>query len=131
MPNYKNIVFATDFSEHAALAFEEAKYMASITGGKLHVVHVVPGSAAKAEGEPPETGGGPLAEKYPAEGAEYVVLHGNAAAKIIDYADSRPGSVIVIGSRGIGVIVGLFGGGSICDKIVANASSPVLVVPAE
>ena len=72
-----------------------------------------------------------MAEKYPAEGAEYVVLHGNAAAKIIDYADSRPGSVIVIGSRGIGVIVGLFGGGSICDKIVANASSPVLVVPAE
>ena len=132
MPEYKNIVYATDFSEHANRAFEEAKYVAGITGGTLHVLHVVPGSGAKTGGSEPETSGSSkLVERYPAEGAEYAVLHGNEAAAIIGYADSRPGSVIVIGSRGIGVITGLFGGGSICDKVVANASSPVLVVPGE
>ena len=127
MGEYKNIVFATDFSEHSARAFEEAKYMAGITGGKLHVITVT--HAQPAEGEA-ETSGGLLGERYPAEGAEYRVLHGNEAKEIISFADGMPGSLIVIGSRGIGVITGLFGGGSICDKVVGNANCPVLVVPA-
>ena len=133
MAAYQDIVFGTDFSEEAKAAFEEAKYMASLSGAKLSVVHVVPGSTTKAvgayEGEGTEAGTESLRERFPAEGAEYHILRGHEAEQIIRYADARPASLIVIGARGIGRLTGLFGGGSVCDKVVANAKSPVLVVP--
>lgn len=131
MGEYKNIIFGTDFSENSAKAFEEAKYMAGITGGKLHIVTV---SRSRAAGEAPPledtAAAGDLAKKYPVDGAEYRVLYGHEAAEMIKYADSLESPLIVIGSRGIGIITGLFGGGSVCDKVVANANCPVLVVPA-
>ena len=106
--------------------------MAELTGAKMSVIHVVPGSVM--HGDEPAVTEGPgihrLREMYPAEGAEYVVLHGHEADKVIKFAAEKESAVIVIGSRGVGVIVGLFGGGSVCDKIVANATVPVLVVPA-
>jgi nucleotide-binding universal stress UspA family protein len=127
MPDYKNIVCGTDFSEGAQNAFNEAKHMAELAGAKLHVVHVVPGSAGgprEGEASPAE-----YAQRYPAENAEYHVLHGHEAEQIIKFADALPDPLIVVGARGVGIITGLFGGGSICDKLVANATSPVMVVP--
>lgn len=48
MPDYKNIVYCTDFSEQADHAFEDAKYMAGITGAKLFVLHVTQGAPSGA-----------------------------------------------------------------------------------
>jgi nucleotide-binding universal stress UspA family protein len=48
MPEYRNIVFGTDFSKNAEQAFQEARYMASVTGAHLYVVHVVPGAGGSA-----------------------------------------------------------------------------------
>ncbi len=127
MPAYQNIVFGTDFSEQANKAFEEAKYLAGLAGGKLHVIHVVPGAMVGGE----EAGTASLEERYRAEGAEYRVLHGHEASELMKFAEGLPGAVIVVGARGVGVLTGLFGGGSICDKVVANAKCPVLVVPGE
>ena len=133
MADYKNIIFGTDFSTHAAEAFEEATYMGRITGATVHVIHIVPGSTATQAGESVDEekarGKTRLAEQYPVEGGVYDVLHGHEADQIIKYADQLENPCIVIGARGIGIIVGLFGGGSICDKVVANAKCPVLVVP--
>lgn len=133
MADYKNIVFGTDFSEGANRAFEEAKYMGQITGGTVHVIHIVPGSTASQAGESAEAektrGQGRLAEEYPVEGAVYDVLPGHEADQLIKYAEGLESPCIVVGARGVGLIVGLFGGGSICDKVVANAKCPVLVVP--
>lgn len=128
MPGYKNIIVGTDFSEGAARAVEEAAYVAKLAGGALHIVHVVPGSTAQV-GEVATAGSGRLAEKYPIEGATYAVLHGHEASKIMEYAEAQGDPLIVVGSRGVGLITGLFGGGSICDKVVGNAKCPVLVVP--
>jgi nucleotide-binding universal stress UspA family protein len=131
MGEYKNIIFGTDYSENSARAFEEAKYLSRLTGGKLWIVTVSRAMAAAGEAPTPEeTDTSGLVERYPAEGAEYRILYGHEAAEMIRFADSMPGSVIVIGARGIGVLTGLFGGGSVCDKVVANANCPVLVVSA-
>jgi nucleotide-binding universal stress UspA family protein len=131
MGEYKNVIFGTDFSENSSRAFAEAKYLAGLTGSRLWVVTVSRAMAATTEvPSPEEADTSALVDKYPTEGAEYRILYGHEAAEMIKFADSMPGSVIVIGARGIGVITGLFGGGSICDKIVANANCPVLVVPA-
>jgi nucleotide-binding universal stress UspA family protein len=129
MPEYRNIVFGTDFSKNAEQAFQEARYMASVTGAHLYVVHVVPGAGGSAE-----TGSdkplGELRDAYQAQGAEYAILRGNETEQILRFADERQAGLIVIGARGIGMFAGLFGGGSIADKIVKNSKIPVLVVPA-
>lgn len=123
MAEYKNIVFGTDFSEGANRAFEEAQYIARVAGGKLHVVHVTGQSSAPVEG------GGSLPEKYPGENIEYKVLRGHEAQELMSYAEGLDAPLLVVGARGVGIVTGLFGGGSICDKVVANATCPVLVVP--
>lgn len=123
MAEYKNIVFGTDFSEGAQRAFKEAQYIAGIAGGKLHVVHVTPQSSAQLEGV------GSLPEKYQGENIEYKVIQGHEAQALMAYAEGLEAPLLVVGARGVGIVTGLFGGGSICDKVVANATCPVLVVP--
>ena len=131
MPDFKNIVYCTDFSENADFAFAEARYMAGVTGAKLFVVHVTPGGGAEAAMAPKaQAGADHLRETYPVEGAEYVALYGNEAAEIMRFAEGQEAPLIVIGARGIGAIASLFSGGSIADKIARNAKGPVLIVPA-
>jgi nucleotide-binding universal stress UspA family protein len=130
MPDYKSIVYCTDFSENADFAFAEAKYMARMTGAKLFIVHVTPGVAAEAAVTEAEGGTENLRKTYVAEGAEYVALHGNEAAEIMKFAERQSAPLIVIGARGIGALTSLFSGGSIADKVARNAKGPVLLVPA-
>jgi len=130
MPDYKNIVYCTDFSEQADHAFGDAKYMAGVTGAKLFVLHITQGAP----------GGGPTAKEqeagvenlrthYASEGdVEYVLRAGNEATEILKFADEQPGALIVLGARGVGALLGIFGG-SIADKVTRHAKAPVLVVP--
>jgi nucleotide-binding universal stress UspA family protein len=132
MPDFKSIVYCTDFSENADFAFAEARYMAGVTGAKLFVVHVTPGHDAEAATASwkAQEGADHLRETYPVEGAEYVALYGNEAAAIMRFAEGQTAPLIVIGARGIGAIASLFSGGSVADKIARNAKGPVLIVPA-
>ncbi len=125
MSEYKNIVFCSDFSKNANHAYTEAVKVASALGATLFVLHVVPGAGGGAGNL--ET----LREAYPAEGAEYAVLNGNETVQILSFAEEKDAGLIVIGARGVGALTGLFGGGSIADKVLKNAKIPVLVVPAE
>ena len=128
MSEYKNIVFCSDFSKNANHAYAEAVKVAQALGATLFVLHVVPGAGGGAE-----PGGGleNLRKAYPAEGAEYAVLNGNETVQILSFAEEKDAGLIVIGARGIGALAGLFGGGSIADKVLKNAKIPVLVVPAQ
>ena len=133
MSEYRNIVFCSDFSKNANHAYAEAAKVASALGATLFVLHVVPGAAPPSGGQGAHTDGalGKLREAYPAAGAEYAVLHGNEAVQILSFAEEKDAGLIVIGARGIGALAGLFGGGSVADRILKNAKIPVLVVPAE
>jgi len=46
MKQLKTILFATDFSEGAAAGAETARYLATLSGAHLHVVHVIAELAA-------------------------------------------------------------------------------------
>ena len=127
MSEYRNIVFCSDFSKNANHAYTEAVKVASALGATLFVLHVVPGAGGGEPGGAVEK----LREAYPAEGAEYAVLNGNETVQILSFAEEKDAGLIVIGARGIGALAGLFGGGSIADKVLKNAKIPVLVVPAE
>ena len=137
MSEYKNIVFCSDFSKNANHAYAEAAKVASALGATLFLLHVVPGADGGAPPPPSEEGAAPekalenLREAYPAEGVEYAVRHGNETVQILSFAEEKDAGLIVIGARGIGALAGLFGGGSVADKVLKNAKIPVLVVPAE
>ena len=151
MPQYRDILFCTDFSENAARAFEEAVDVARLTGANLHVLHVVPPSPhlvrvgvrgravgerdrseasewaadkARVMGHSRQAYGGPTRLEI-----EPTVRYGHEAREILEFAAEQGADLIVIGARGVGVFVGLFGGGSVADEVVRNARVPVLVVP--
>jgi nucleotide-binding universal stress UspA family protein len=145
----KEIVVATDGSEHALKAVEEAARLAAAMGAKLSVVAAAPSAAvladelegyARTEGilndlpqliasvEPPF-----LSEsRSRALGAgathvEAAVLHGDAASSIIDVARETGADLIVLGSRGRGRLGGLLLG-SVSQKVATHAPCSVLVV---
>ncbi len=151
MPQYRDILFCTDFSENADRAFEEAVSVAQLTGANLHVLHVVPPSPhllrvgirgravgeldrseasewaadeARVTGHIRRAYGGPTRQ-----GIEPAVRNGHEAREILEFAAEQGADLIVIGARGVGAFVGLFGGGSVADKVVRNSRVPVLVVP--
>ena len=141
MSGFKTILFATDFSENAGKAFEEAVDIAKFRDAKLFILNVVPAGdelvlpGAQAPAWLPDEDEilAKLEETYVAKagvGAEAAVRYGAQARRIVDYAEEVGADLIVVGARGMGWVVGFFGGGSIADKVVKNAKVPVLVVPA-
>ena len=140
MPGFKTVLFATDFSENAGKAFAEAVDIAKFRDAKLFILNVVPAGdelvspGAQAPSWLPDEDAilAKLEETYVAAGVqtEAAVRYGAQAHKIVDYAEEVGADLIVIGARGMGWVVGFFGGGSIADKVVKNAKVPVLVVPA-
>jgi|SRR5215210_4851954 len=148
------IVFGYDGSEDARRAIAAA---AELTGGPAIVAHVwepVPGGAAPAVAAPGIAGGG-MAELADAEreieaaaralvedgarraaeagfDAEPVLIRGEGGSawrELVNLADQRDGTVIVVGRRGISRLRSALLG-SVSDGAVKHAHVPVLVVPA-
>lgn len=146
LPEVRQILFPTDFSECANYALPYAAAIARATGATIVCVHVV---------EPivPAVGYTGLAEPMPiaditdqlensaerelprlAEceecaglNVEEVIVHGDAAAEIVRVADERQVDLIVISSHGrtgLGRIIF----GSTAEAVVRHARCPVLVV---
>jgi nucleotide-binding universal stress UspA family protein len=55
------------------------------------------------------------------------ILVGEAAQALVDFANQKQSTLIVMGARGLGSVVGLFMG-SVTSKVVHLASTPVLLV---
>lgn len=60
--------------------------------------------------------------------ATTTVLDGNPAARIADYADSRPGAVVVLGRQGRSSVSRQLLGG-VTEGVIGAGTAPVLVVP--
>jgi nucleotide-binding universal stress UspA family protein len=148
----ETIVCCTDFSELAARARAQAAAIARLSGANLYVLHVVrprpqvlrAGLRGKPVGERDrtkevrgvdETAALSRVTSLHADLAdvrfEPAVRYGHEAAEILRFADERDADLIVLGARGVGALAVLFGGGSVADKVVGNAKTPVLVVPGQ
>ncbi len=135
---FKTILLAYDGSEHAKRAAQVAKAEKEAHGARLLVVHVY---------EPvPDYLGEPFfeealkrrlerAERVLKEGLALVglpsenglLLEGEPAGAILEAARAEGADLIVMGTRGLGALGGLFLG-SQSQKVVAQAPCPVLLV---
>ncbi len=158
LPNYRNILVATDLSHNAANAFRHAVMMARRNKAKLHLLHVVPevdasmrsyisalmakGSLDRFETEHEEAARKELRKelkKFAEEEltdhpedlqrvASIEVLHGNPVAMILQRADQLDVDVIVMGTHGKGAVEYAFLG-STAEKVLRKTRRPVFVVP--
>jgi nucleotide-binding universal stress UspA family protein len=139
MAEFQKILYCTDFSDGANKAFEKAAAIASMTGGQLMVLHVIPEAVGERErnrevwyARDVEKAKAVMAEACVAPfgvKSEPDVRYGKEAVQILDYAEEKGADLIVMGARGMGALTRLLGGGSVMEKVTQNSSIPVLVVP--
>ena len=124
---FRDVLFATDFSEASRLAGRTAAELARQFGARLHVLHVVP----------PVTDPTPAPEALQAAAAELgaglsvvtAIASGRTASQIVDYARRHAVDLIVLGTHGrTGVSRAILG--SVAEAVMRRASCRVLTVPA-
>jgi nucleotide-binding universal stress UspA family protein len=158
LPNYSNILVATDLSPNSAQAFKHAVMIARRNNAKLHLLHVVPevdasmrtyisvilgngrldGFEKKHEQEAHALIDSRLksfAEEELGDHPEDLqrlekieVVIGHPVPEILAMADEVNADVIVMGSHGKGVIEHTFLG-STAERVLRKSRRPVFVVP--
>ena len=145
MAEFRKILYATDFSDLSAWAFQYAVYLARQCAAELHCLHVVDDSyqywltfdaAAVPAGPPVEELVARaerelerfLREKSPPETPVVTeVLRGRAFVEIIRYAREKGMDLIVVGTHGWSALRQVLVG-SVADKVVRKSPCPVLSV---
>lgn len=137
---FKKIVVATDGTDFVNKAIDSALDIAELTGGTIHAVYVT--DVASVTPTSPEWT--LVAENMKSESekalayvkanaaernvsCETVALEGSPANEIIRYAKEIDADLIVVGATGKKAVE-RFLLGSVSEKIVRNATVPVLVV---
>jgi universal stress protein A len=124
---FRDILFATDFSEASRSAGQTAAAVARHFGARLHVLHVVP----------PVTDPTPAPEALRAVVADLeaglsvvtAVASGRVATQIVNYARRNSVDLVVLGTHGrTGVSRALLG--SVAEAVIRRARCRVLTVPA-
>jgi nucleotide-binding universal stress UspA family protein len=146
MHPFHAIVVAVDFSEASGDTIEAALELARGQQHRVHLLHVV-ADATRSFGiteaptiDWPEVQrqwvdrartnlvGLAASLKLDPQRVTTAVEVGPAAAQIVRYADEHAAQVIVLGSHGHG-LVRRFMLGSVADRVLRQASCPVMVVP--
>lgn len=140
---FENILVAYDGSDIAQKALETACDMAKRYGSKLTVMHVnviTTNLKTQAMTSPSlaavlDAAGERVAQKAEAyladKGMEYKVTVVNAPSApkpLIDYVESNPVDLVIIGSRGLGAVKQYFG--SVSHAVLNTVKVPVLVIKA-
>ena len=142
---YRRILFCTDFSENADLAFDYAVDAARRRpGSELHILHVIPepeaqfwktylyeveGIDEKAKADMDERIKASYLSRAP-EGVDVrvAIRMGKDYQAILEYASEENADLIIIGRQGhSGLETVLFG--NVTEKVVRKADCVVLVVP--
>ena len=119
MKEIKKILCAVDLSEHSAAVAEYATMLAKGLGASIIVGEIVSGAEKSMDAF--------VAENFPGVEAKGQVLIGYAAEEILTRANDEGADLIVMGTHGRkGIDRILFG--SVAEKVVKNASMPVLTV---
>jgi len=158
IPEYKNILYATDLSVNSAHAFKHAISLARRYGAQVVLLHVLPevdsatmNYVATVMGEE-KLAGFELDHKaevrdeirrrlhkfakeelidHPEDVeriADIEVHYGNPVAHILQHADSLEVDLIVLGSHGKGALKYAFLG-SVAEKVLRKSHRPILIVP--
>lgn len=141
---YRKIMIATDGSESVKKAVDTAVELARLSGAKLYAVYVVT-SGGYTFGHPRDIGWErAMKEHLSVEGkeatayvetvgkaanveVESVLLEGNPAQEIVDFADKNDISLLVMGTLGrTGIQKFLLG--SVAQNVVRHSRKAVLVV---
>ena len=140
MRTFQNILFCTDFSEHADFAFDFALGLAArAPGAALHLLHVLPEPAAQfwrgyvSEVENvEEKARGEIAARFAscqdragATALQTAVCFGKPAEEIVAHAKSAGIDLILLGRR----VQGSLFSGKTLSHVAKHAPCPVLVVP--
>ena len=142
----KRILFCTDFSPNANIAFTHAIEVAQrYPGAELHLLHVIPAPDAQywksyvymptvdVDQMAKDAFDKRVSEEYESMLPKDISLTkafriGKAYAEIIRYADEIQADLIVMGRQGRGALESLFFG-TVAEKVVKKAKCPVLVIP--
>jgi nucleotide-binding universal stress UspA family protein len=158
LPNYRNILYATDLTPNSQYAFKHAVLLARQSQAKIHLLHVVPEVDAGFRAYVSAVMGQGKLESFEALHEEQArkdlqdrlkkftqeelanrpedmkniagieVLHGDAVSQILLTADRLDADVIVLGTHGKGQITHTFLG-SVADKVLRRSKRPVFVIP--
>jgi nucleotide-binding universal stress UspA family protein len=135
---YETVIWATDGSDGADLALDEALHLAELSGGHIVAVHCDQRLNGRAIGWPtlPDEEDRRIkirrqVAELTATGADIEVVirksHGEAADAVAAIAAELGGNVIVCGTRGHGALAGAFLG-SFTQRLLHVAPCPVLAV---
>jgi nucleotide-binding universal stress UspA family protein len=158
LPNYKDILVATDLTPNSVQAFKHAVMMARRNKANIHLLHVIPevdpnmrsyisammlkGSLEKFDTQHEEEARQVIRERLKKFAADELadhpedlervtsvdVLHGDPVARILQTADRLQVDVIVMGTHGKGAMEYTFLG-SVAEKVLRKTRRPVFIVP--
>ncbi|MGA3174479.1 MAG: universal stress protein [Syntrophorhabdales bacterium] len=119
MVSYRNILFCTDFSDHARAALPFAVDLAKKYGSRLDLLHVYQEAGHIAEFE--------LSSDGELGACEHEMVRGKPHVEIVRYAREKDIDLIVMGSHGLsGLKHVLFG--STAERVVRESPCNVFVV---
>lgn len=138
---YNNILLATDGSENARRAANEAAGLARELSSHVILVYIINNPPSQSRMVKANFDVHSLLEEdakseikhtidiFETEGLAYTlkVAIGDPAVEIIEIAEKEKADLIVVGSRGLGTIKGVFLG-SVSQKVTYHAKCPVLIV---
>lgn len=124
----KHVVYPTDFSEAAERAWPWVLQLAKDQNPSFTLLHVIPSEEGRKEiQERLESLADQLRERG-ATGVECRVRVGSHAAQILNAGGNRADTMVVMGTRGLGIVPGALLG-SVGRQILRTATSRVLLVP--
>jgi nucleotide-binding universal stress UspA family protein len=138
MPMYERLIVAVDHSEVAGRVIAAARDIASLSKGKVWVLHLrerewdrlglTPAESDEEAREAVTQGVEALIQAgVDAQGEVREALYGHAAREIVDDAKRHDAGVIIMGSRGRSDLAGLVLG-STAHKVIHLTDRPVLVI---
>lgn len=136
---FKNILLATDGSEHALRSTDHAIELAQKFEGMIKVIYVVDGQTSKSDilhhADKFEIEKSRREKIHPVEELlhrsrvkyDVEVLHGEAGPTIVAFANEGEFDCVVIGSRGLNNLQTLLLG-SVSHKVAKRVDCPVLII---
>ena len=148
-PQYKKVLFCTDFSENADYAFDFAYGIAKRDEGLLYILHIIPRNSNQAYAESfvtmedlekiQKAVEGDVANNYNERyvnkianeiAYELVTKTGREDKEILTFAKQEHVDIIVMGTHGKTGIEHVFFG-SIAEKVLRHSPFPVFIIPDE
>ena len=146
-PQYKKVLFCTDFSENSDYAFDYAFGIAKRDKGLLYILHILPENPHQAYAESYITGEDleklqraieeDLDNKYKEHYIkkiengtkfEIVTISGREDEEILKFAKDEHVDIIVMGTHGrTGIEHVVFG--SVAEKVLRHSPFPVFIIP--